>query len=111
MRRSAAASTLATSGTGSTDSVEVVIGELGQRQLTEHLAVRQQRVAQREQGDLVVLADGADKVDMVQAEALRLGREFGDELQVIVKSANLLDRTIDFELVDNRPDAVKRRVD
>lgn len=35
--------------------------------------------------------------------------QFGDELQVIVKSANLLDRTIDFELVDNRPDAVKQR--
>ncbi|GAB3301679.1 ribonuclease R family protein [Hymenobacter tenuis] len=35
--------------------------------------------------------------------------QFGDELQVIVKSANLLDRTIDFELVDDRPDFVKRR--
>ncbi|MCA8833018.1 ribonuclease R [Hymenobacter pini] len=35
--------------------------------------------------------------------------QFGDELQVIVKAANLLDRTIDFELVDNRPDSVKRR--
>ncbi|SHK16345.1 ribonuclease R [Hymenobacter psychrotolerans] len=35
--------------------------------------------------------------------------QFGDELQVVVKAANLLDRTIDFELVDNRPDAVKRR--
>ncbi|RSK47995.1 ribonuclease R [Hymenobacter rigui] len=35
--------------------------------------------------------------------------QFGDELQVVVKSANLLDRTIDFELVDNRPDSVKRR--
>jgi ribonuclease R len=35
--------------------------------------------------------------------------QFGDEMQVVVKSANLLDRTIDFELVDNRPDAVKRR--
>ncbi|MBC6612296.1 ribonuclease R [Hymenobacter sp. BT507] len=35
--------------------------------------------------------------------------QFGDPLQVVVKSANLLDRTIDFELVDRRPDAVKRR--
>ncbi|GAA3937925.1 ribonuclease R [Hymenobacter algoricola] len=35
--------------------------------------------------------------------------QFGDELQVVVKSANLLDRTIDFELVDNRPDHVKQR--
>ncbi|QIX61540.1 ribonuclease R [Hymenobacter sp. BT18] len=35
--------------------------------------------------------------------------QFGDELQVVVKAANLLDRTIDFELVDNRPDSVKRR--
>ncbi|SHI45646.1 RNAse R [Hymenobacter daecheongensis DSM 21074] len=35
--------------------------------------------------------------------------QFGDELQVIVKAANLLDRTIDFELVDNRPDHVKQR--
>ncbi|SNC76983.1 RNAse R [Hymenobacter gelipurpurascens] len=35
--------------------------------------------------------------------------QFGDEMQVVVKSANLLDRTIDFELVDNRPDALKRR--
>ena len=35
--------------------------------------------------------------------------QFGDELQVVVKAANLLDRTIDFELVDNRPDAVKQR--
>ncbi|UYZ62233.1 ribonuclease R [Hymenobacter weizhouensis] len=35
--------------------------------------------------------------------------QFGDELQVVVKAANLLDRTIDFELVDNRPDFVKRR--
>ncbi|MCC2545744.1 ribonuclease R [Hymenobacter sp. BT175] len=35
--------------------------------------------------------------------------QFGDELQVIVKAANLLDRTIDFEMVDHRPDAVKRR--
>jgi len=35
--------------------------------------------------------------------------QFGDELQVIVKAANLLDRTIDFELVDNRPDSVKQR--
>ncbi|MGI4740149.1 MAG: ribonuclease R [Janthinobacterium lividum] len=35
--------------------------------------------------------------------------QFGDELQVIVTSANLLDRTIDMELVDNRPDSVKQR--
>ncbi|MBW3128991.1 ribonuclease R [Hymenobacter profundi] len=35
--------------------------------------------------------------------------QFGDPLQVVVKAANLLDRTIDFELVDGRPDAVKRR--
>jgi ribonuclease R len=35
--------------------------------------------------------------------------QFGDELQVVVKAANLLDRTIDFELVDNRPDSVKQR--
>ncbi|AMJ67624.1 ribonuclease R [Hymenobacter sp. PAMC 26628] len=35
--------------------------------------------------------------------------QFGDELDVVVKSANLLDRTIDFDLVDNRPDDVKRR--
>jgi len=35
--------------------------------------------------------------------------QFGDELQVVVKAANLLDRTIDFELVDNRPDAEKQR--
>ena len=35
--------------------------------------------------------------------------QFGDELEVVVKSANLLDRTIDFDLVDNRPDFVKRR--
>ena len=35
--------------------------------------------------------------------------QFGDELQVVVTSANLLDRTIDMELVDNRPDAVKQR--
>ncbi|RZK36443.1 MAG: RNB domain-containing ribonuclease [Hymenobacter sp.] len=35
--------------------------------------------------------------------------QFGDELQVIVTSANLLDRTIDMELVDNRPEAVKQR--
>jgi len=33
--------------------------------------------------------------------------QFGDEMQVIVKAANLLDRTIDFELVDNRPDSAK----
>ena len=35
--------------------------------------------------------------------------QFGDELQVVVTSANLLDRTIDMELVDNRPEAVKQR--
>ncbi|MBC6991756.1 ribonuclease R [Hymenobacter sp. BT491] len=35
--------------------------------------------------------------------------QFGDEMLVTVKAANLLDRTIDFELVDNRPDFVKRR--
>ncbi|WP_223652861.1 ribonuclease R [Hymenobacter psoromatis] len=35
--------------------------------------------------------------------------QFGDELQVIVTSANLLDRTIDMELVDNRPEHVKQR--
>ena len=35
--------------------------------------------------------------------------QFGDEMQIVVKAANLLDRTIDFELVDNRPDSVKRR--
>jgi ribonuclease R len=35
--------------------------------------------------------------------------QFGDELQVIVTSANLLDRTIDMELVDNRPESVKLR--
>ncbi|NML66899.1 ribonuclease R [Hymenobacter sp. RP-2-7] len=35
--------------------------------------------------------------------------QFGDELQVVVTSANLLDRTIDMDLVDNRPDAVKQR--
>ena len=35
--------------------------------------------------------------------------QFGDELEVVVKSANLLDRTIDFDLVDNRPDSVKHR--
>ncbi len=35
--------------------------------------------------------------------------QFGDELEVVVKSANLLDRTIDFDLVDNRPEFVKRR--
>jgi len=35
--------------------------------------------------------------------------QFGDELQVIVTSANLLDRTIDMELVDNRPESVKQR--
>jgi len=35
--------------------------------------------------------------------------QFGDEMMVVVKSANLLDRTIDFELVDDRPDHVKKR--
>ena len=35
--------------------------------------------------------------------------QFGDELQVVVTSANLLDRTIDMELVDNRPEGVKQR--
>ncbi len=35
--------------------------------------------------------------------------QFGDELQVVVTAANLLDRTIDMELVDNRPEAVKQR--
>ncbi|WP_019948754.1 ribonuclease R [Hymenobacter aerophilus] len=35
--------------------------------------------------------------------------QFGDELQVEVKAVNLLDRTIDFALVDDRPDAVKQR--
>ncbi|MGI4873717.1 MAG: ribonuclease R [Janthinobacterium lividum] len=35
--------------------------------------------------------------------------QFGDELQVIVTAANLLDRTIDMELVDNRPESVKQR--
>ncbi|GAA4351419.1 ribonuclease R [Hymenobacter saemangeumensis] len=35
--------------------------------------------------------------------------QFGDVMEVVVKSANLLDRTIDFDLVDNRPDHVKRR--
>jgi ribonuclease R len=35
--------------------------------------------------------------------------QFGDVMEVVVKSANLLDRTIDFDLVDDRPDAVKRR--
>ena len=35
--------------------------------------------------------------------------QFGDEMEVVVKSANLLDRTIDFDLVDNRPEGVKRR--
>ncbi|ALW84426.1 ribonuclease R [Hymenobacter sedentarius] len=35
--------------------------------------------------------------------------QFGDVMEVVVKSANLLDRTIDFELVDNRPDHVKKR--
>ncbi|MBT2556911.1 ribonuclease R [Hymenobacter sp. ISL-91] len=35
--------------------------------------------------------------------------QFGDELQVEVKAVNLLDRTIDFALVDDRPDEVKQR--
>lgn len=35
--------------------------------------------------------------------------QFGDELQVVVTAANLLDRTIDMELVDNRPEGVKQR--
>ncbi|GAB3720928.1 ribonuclease R [Hymenobacter agri] len=35
--------------------------------------------------------------------------QFGDEMMVVVKSANLLDRTIDFELVDDRPDHIKNR--
>jgi ribonuclease R len=35
--------------------------------------------------------------------------QFGDVMEVVVKSANLLDRTIDFELVDDRPDYVKKR--
>ncbi len=35
--------------------------------------------------------------------------QFGDEMEVVVKSANLLDRTIDFDLVDNRTEGVKRR--
>ena len=35
--------------------------------------------------------------------------QFGDELQVVVTSANLLDRTIDMELVDNRPEHIKQR--
>ena len=35
--------------------------------------------------------------------------QFGDELEVVVKAANLLDRTIDFALVDDRPDFVIRR--
>ena len=35
--------------------------------------------------------------------------QFGDELQVVVTSANLLDRTIDMALVDNRPESVKQR--
>jgi ribonuclease R len=35
--------------------------------------------------------------------------QFGDELQVIVTSANLLDRTIDMELVDDRPEHIKQR--
>ena len=35
--------------------------------------------------------------------------QFGDELEVVVKAVNLLDRTIDFELVDDRPDADKQR--
>ena len=35
--------------------------------------------------------------------------QFGDELQVIVTAANLLDRTIDMALVDDRPESVKQR--
>jgi ribonuclease R len=35
--------------------------------------------------------------------------QFGDELQVIVTSANLLDRTIDMELVDDRSEHIKQR--
>jgi ribonuclease R len=35
--------------------------------------------------------------------------QFGDELQVVITAANLLDRTIDMELVDNRPEHVKQR--
>jgi ribonuclease R len=35
--------------------------------------------------------------------------QFGDQLQVVVTAANLLDRTIDMELVDNRPESVKQR--
>ena len=35
--------------------------------------------------------------------------QFGDPVEVVVKSANLLDRTIDFDVMDGRPDAVKRR--
>ena len=35
--------------------------------------------------------------------------QFGDELQVVVTAANLLDRTIDMALVDNRPESVKQR--
>jgi ribonuclease R len=35
--------------------------------------------------------------------------QFGDELQVVVTSANLLDRTIDMELVDDRPEHIKQR--
>jgi len=35
--------------------------------------------------------------------------QFGDELQVIVTSANLLDRTIDMALVDDRPADVRQR--
>ena len=35
--------------------------------------------------------------------------QFGDELQVVITAANLLDRTIDMELVDDRPEHVKQR--
>ena len=35
--------------------------------------------------------------------------QFGDEMQVVVTSANLLDRTIDMELVDDRPEHIKQR--
>jgi ribonuclease R len=35
--------------------------------------------------------------------------QFGDELQVVITSANLLDRTIDMELVDDRPEHIKQR--
>jgi ribonuclease R len=41
--------------------------------------------------------------------ALKRIIQFGDVMEVVVKSANLLDRTIDFELADDRPDSVKKR--